>query len=244
MSATMRLAIIGDGKMGRAIAALAAERGDTVTALVGLAENRGGAGITRERLGDPEVAVEFTEPDAAVANALACLRVGVPVVVGTTGWYDSLERVTRAAAEARGALFWSPNFSLGIAVLTAAIEAAARAVRALEGFDAQLIETHHAAKKDRPSGTAAALAGRMEAMLGRPVPVTSVRTGHVPGTHEIVFDGMFEQVRLVHEARDRRVFAAGALSAAAWLRGRAGVFTMRDVVQAVGAGATTEETDR
>lgn len=246
----MRLAIIGDGKMGRALAALAADRGDTVTALLGIEDNRGGAGITRERLGNPEVAVEFTEPDAAVANALACIAAGVPVVVGTTGWYDSLDRVTRAAREAHGSLFWSPNFSLGVAVLAAAAEVAARAIRSIEGFDVHVVETHHAAKKDRPSGTASALAGRVEAALERSVPVTSVRTGHVPGTHEVIFDGMFEQVRLVHEARDRRVFAAGALSAAAWLRGRRGVFTMRDVVEAVGlggtvgTGATTEETKR
>lgn len=233
--------------MGRAIAALAAERGDTVTAVLGLAANAKGAGITRAQLGDPDVAVEFTEPDAAVANALACLRAGVPVVVGTTGWYGELDRVTRAAQEAHGALFWSPNFSLGIAVLMAAVEAAARAVRAIEGFDVHVLETHHAAKKDRPSGTAAALAGRVEAMLERAIPVTSLRTGQVPGTHEIIFDGMFEQVRLVHEARDRRVFAAGALSAAAWLRGRQGVFTMRDVVDVAGRGGmgpTTEETKR
>lgn len=243
----MRVAIIGDGKMGRAIEALAVERGDTVTAVLGIEDNRGGAGITRARLGDPEVAVEFTEPDAAVANALACLEAGVPVVVGTTGWYEGLDRVMRAVETTRGALFWSPNFSLGVAVLAAAAEAAARAIRAFEGFDVHLIETHHAAKKDRPSGTAAALAGRLETTLERPIPVTSVRTGHVPGTHEIIFDGMFEQVRLSHAARDRRVFAAGALSAAAWLRGRRGVFTMRDVVEAAGSGdpgATTEETKR
>lgn len=243
----MRLAIIGDGRMGRAIAALAAEQGDTVTALLGLEANRGGAGITRDDLGAPDVAVEFTQPDAAVANALACLDAGIPVVVGTTGWYDQLERVTRVAQERRGALFWSPNFSLGVAVLMAAVEATARALRAIEGFDVHVVETHHAAKKDRPSGTAAALAGRVEAALERTIPVTSIRTGHVPGTHEIIVDGMFEQVRLVHEARDRRVFAAGALSAAAWLRGRQGVFTMRDVVEAAGGagtGATTEETKR
>jgi 4-hydroxy-tetrahydrodipicolinate reductase len=235
----MRLAIIGDGKMGLAIAALAAERGDAVTALVGLAGNEGGAGITRERLGDPEVAVEFTEPAAAAANALACVRAGVPVVVGTTGWYDALARVTVEVQSTGGALFWSPNFSVGVAVLMAAAEVAARAVRAVGGFDAHLIETHHAAKKDRPSGTAGALADRVGEALGRPVAVTSVRTGQVPGTHELLFDAPFEQVRLVHEARDRRVFADGALKAAAWLRGRQGVFTMRDVI---GAIAMTGET--
>jgi 4-hydroxy-tetrahydrodipicolinate reductase len=118
-------------------------------------------------------------------------------------------------------------------VLTAAIEAASRALRGANGFDLHLIETHHAAKKDRPSGTAAALAQAAERQLGREVPITSVRTGQVPGTHELVIDAAFEQLRLVHEARDRRVFADGAISAAEWLHagGRTGVFTMSDMLQ-------------
>jgi 4-hydroxy-tetrahydrodipicolinate reductase len=99
------------------------------------------------------------------------------------------------------------------------------------GFDVHLIETHHAAKKDRPSGTAASLADVASTNLKREVPITSIRTGHVPGTHEFVIDATFEQVRLVHEARDRRVFADGAVLAAEWLQGRKGVFTMSDLLQ-------------
>ena len=101
----------------------------------------------------------------------------------------------------------------------------------------QVVETHHAMKKDKPSGTAAALAGEVEAGLGRPVPITSIRVGHVPGTHELVFDSAFEQIRIVHAVRDRRVFAAGALLAAEWLRHRksAGrVFTMQDLLETPG----------
>lgn len=231
----MKLAIIGDGKMGRAVAALAADRGITVTAILGIDENRGGTGIARARLGEPDVAVEFTEPESAAANAMACARAGIPVVVGTTGWYHALDDVVSEVARHRGALLWAPNFSLGVAVLTTAVETVARALGQAEGFDAHLVETHHAAKKDRPSGTAAALAATARDALGRDVPITSVRTGHVPGTHEVIFDAPFEQLRLVHEARDRRVFADGALRAAAWLRGRQGIFTMRDVI-AIGEG--------
>ena len=98
------------------------------------------------------------------------------------------------------------------------------------GFDAHLVETHHTEKKDAPSGTGRLLADRAGAAAGRTVPVTSVRVGQVPGTHELVLDAGFEQVRLVHEARDRRVFAAGALAAARWLVGRTGVFTMDDML--------------
>ena len=226
----MRIALIGSGKMSRAIAPLAEERRHSVTAILGRADNSGGSGVTRERLGHPDMVIEFTEPSAAAANVVACARAGLPVVVGTTGWYDQLEPVIAEVRKLEGSMFWAPNFSVGIAVLTAAIEAATLALRNVPGFDAHLVETHHAAKKDKPSGTAAALANVATAGLSREVPITSVRTGFVPGTHELVMDAAFEQLRLVHEARDRRVFADGAISAAEWLQGRKGVFTMRDVL--------------
>ena len=227
----MRLAIIGDGRMGRAVASIAEERGHTVTSMLGLDENRDGAGITRAKLGDPDVAVEFTEPDAAVANLMACAREAVAVVCGTTGWYASLPIVVDEVQRHGGALLWAPNFSLGVAVLTAAAEIAARALRGAEGFDAYLVESHHVAKKDRPSGTGAAIAEATRRALGREVPITSIRAGSIPGTHELVFDAAFEQIRFTHEARDRRVFADGAVQAASWLKGRSGVFTMKDVLQ-------------
>jgi 4-hydroxy-tetrahydrodipicolinate reductase len=228
----MRLAIIGDGKMGRAVADLAEERGHTVTTMLGLDQNRDGAGITRATLGDPDVAVEFTEPLAAVSNLMACAREAIAVVCGTTGWYSSLPVVIDEVERRGGALLWAPNFSLGIAILTAAAELAAKALRGAEGFDAYLVESHHAAKKDRPSGTAAAIADVAGRALGRDVPITSIRAGQIPGTHELVFDAAFEQLRFTHEARDRRVFADGAVRAAGWLKGKTGVFTMKDVLGA------------
>ena len=227
----MKIALIGDGKMAQSIAPRAVERRHAVTVMLGKDDNPDGSGITRERLGNPDLTIEFTEPESAAANVLACARAGLPVVVGTTGWYADLDRVIAEVNRLDGSMFWAPNFSVGVAVLSAAIEAAASALRGVSGFDVHLVETHHAAKKDRPSGTAASLAGIASSRMGREVPITSVRTGHVPGTHELVIDAAFEQVRLVHEARDRRVFADGAISAAEWLLGRRGVFTMRDVLQ-------------
>ncbi len=227
----MKIALIGDGKMGQAIAPLAVARGHTITATLGEDDNASGKGISRESLGAPDVAIEFTIPGAAAANVRACARAGVPVVVGTTGWYDELDAVIADVRDLDGTMFWAPNFSVGVAVLSAAIEAATAALRDVPGFDIHLVETHHAAKKDRPSGTAASLAKIAERGIGREVPITSVRTGHVPGTHELVIDAPFEQLRIVHEARDRRVFADGAISAAEWVRGRKGVFTMSDVLR-------------
>ena len=227
---SLRVAIVGDGKMGRAVADLARERGCTITAMLGAGENASGGAITRDRLGDTDVVIEFTEPAAAPENILAAVNAGYAVVTGTTGWAEQLDRVTRVVTDAHGALVHSPNFSVGVNLFLALAAAAGRTMRGAPQFDAHIVETHHAAKKDAPSGTANALERAASSGLGRSIPITSVRTGHVPGTHELSFDGPFEQIRLTHLARDRRVFADGALHAADWVRGRHGVFTMRDVL--------------
>lgn len=232
-----RIVIIGDGKMGMAVAAAAKEKGWDVAAILGERESGGGKNITSLTLGNPDVAVEFTEPRAAAANITACLRAKVPVVVGTTGWYDALPELTRLAEETGTGLLWSPNFSLGVNVFLELARRAGALIRASGGFDAHIVETHHTRKKDAPSGTASAIARETADGLGRSVPVTSVRTGEVPGTHELIFDGLYEQLTLTHLARDRRVFAEGALHAAEWLVGKSGVFTMRDVL-------STETTER
>jgi 4-hydroxy-tetrahydrodipicolinate reductase len=234
---TRTVAIIGDGKMGQAIRELAMDKGWRVSAVIGERESAEGVGISRKSLGEPDVAVEFTQPDAAVANAIACLRCAVPVVVGTTGWYESLPEVSRIAAETGTPLLWSPNFSLGINVMIEVARYAAGLMRNLEDFDAHIIEIHHTRKKDAPSGTAIMIGKAASDALERPIPTTSIRTGSVPGTHELVFDGAFEQLSIAHEARDRRVFAEGALTAADWLIGKKGVFTMRDVLQLGKRGA-------
>ncbi len=225
------VAIIGDGKMGQAIRQLALEKGWNVKALIGERESAGGKGITRESLGKPDVAVEFTQPDAAVGNITACVLAGVPVVVGTTGWYASLPDVTRISEQTGTAVLWSPNFSLGVNVMIELARYAGTLMRTLEDFDAHIVETHHTRKKDAPSGTAIAIGKAASDALDRPIPTTSIRTGSVPGTHELIFDGAFEQLAITHLARDRRVFAEGALKAAEWLIGKRGVFTMRDMLE-------------
>lgn len=220
-----RLAIIGLGKMGRAVDQLARERGFEVVARIGK-----GDGVSRASLKDAEVAVEFTSPRAAPANIKATLEAGCPIVVGTTGWQESRDSVDALALEKHGALLVAPNFSPGIAAFGEIVTEAARILKTMPGYDVHIIETHHAAKKDTPSGTATSLEESAAAVWGANIPVTSVRVGSVPGTHEFVFDAPFEQIRLVHTARDRRVFAEGALHAARWLIGRTGVFTMQDVI--------------
>jgi 4-hydroxy-tetrahydrodipicolinate reductase len=223
------IAVIGDGKMGRTIAQMVQERGWHLTAMLDAEHNKGGAGITRRALGDPDVAIEFTEPSSAVPNIMACIHEGVPVVVGTTGWYSSLPIITEAANEEGASLLWAANFSMGVNLFVEIARQTAR-LMSKSDFAAAMVETHHSAKKDAPSGTALAIKNAMESELGKELPVTSIRTGSVPGTHELLFDAPFEQITLRHEARDRRVFADGALRAASWLKGKKGVYTMRDVL--------------
>lgn len=226
-----RIAIIGAGKMGRAVRQLADERGWPVTATIG----RGDHGRMERALAGSDVAIEFTTADSVADNVRACVRAGVPVVVGTTGWLAGREQLEREVLESGGAMFWAPNFSLGVNVFWRVAERAAAMVAALPGFEAAIVETHHSAKKDAPSGTAIELELRVSGAVGHAVPVSSVRVGHVPGTHELILDGPFEQLRVEHVARDRRVFAEGALMAASWLvrafaAGRRGTFTMDDLL--------------
>ena len=214
----MRVALIGMGKMGRAVRDLA---GAQVTVTLD-------APFTPDRLANADVAIEFTVPSAAPTNIRACLAAGCPVVVGTTGWYAELPSLTEDVSRQGGALLWAPNFSLGAQVM---MYLAAEAARLLD-TDAAIVETHHASKKDAPSGTAREIARAIIEERSGGVPITSVRVGHVPGTHEVIFDGAFDQLRLTHEVRDRKVFAEGALVAAEWLiaEKRVGVFTMQDVL--------------
>jgi len=223
-----RLAVVGMGKMGHAVAELAPSRGWEVVARLDEAEMQ--AGLTREVLNGADVAVEFTVPEAAPKNIRALVAAACPVVVGTTGWYDKLDDIKHDVNMSNGALLAAANFSLGVNVFEQIVTTAAGLLAKTPGFEAHVVETHHSAKKDAPSGTAKTLAKSASAAWGREIPVTSVRTGSVPGTHEFIFDAPFEQIHLEHIARDRRVFAEGALVAAAWLIGKRGVFTMKDVL--------------
>jgi 4-hydroxy-tetrahydrodipicolinate reductase len=224
-----KLALIGYGKMGHAIEQLASTKDFTVVSRI---DPHGGdaSKVSRDALKGAEVAVEFSTPATAPANITAALEAGCAVVVGTTGWYEKRKDVERIARDSGGALLVAPNFSIGVAAFGEIVKAAARALKGAPGFEAHMVETHHSAKKDAPSGTAANLEKLAAAELGKNIPITSVRVGSVPGTHELVFDGPFEQIRLEHVARDRRVFADGALLAARWIIGKKGVFTMEDVL--------------
>jgi 4-hydroxy-tetrahydrodipicolinate reductase len=238
MSVSRKLALIGLGKMGTVLRQLAPQRGWEVVATIGSAENREAKGITRASLRGADVAIEFTTPEAAVANVRAAVSAGCPIVVGTTGWHGELSDVAKRVIAEHGAMLTAPNFSLGVNAFEQIVALAAKLLAGAGDFDAHLVETHHSAKKDAPSGTAVTLRAAARSGWPRDIPITSIRTGWVAGTHELVFDAPFETVTLTHTARDRRVFAEGALVAAGWLIGREGVFTMRDVLT-MGVGDRT-----
>lgn len=227
----MRVALVGQGRMALAVGRLASERGHTVAVTLGAIDNAGGAGITGERMAEIDVAFEFTQPEAAVANLSALARLGIPTICGTTGWLAQLPQVTSTVTEHRSALLYAANFSIGIQLfLRAARDLAGRMARQ-SPFDGFVTERHHAAKRDAPSGTALALVDALhQGDAARPFPVTSIRGGHDPGTHTVMFDAPYESIRLEHSARGREVFAAGAVAAAEWLPGRTGVFTFAQMV--------------
>lgn len=227
----MRILIVGNGRMGRAVAALAEDRGHTLHAVLGSADNRGGRALAAERLQGVDVAVEFTRPEAAVENLSRLIEAGIPTVTGTTGWDAELPRIAELVRRRRGALLHAANFSIGVQLFLRAARELGRQFAGRDGFDAYILEEHHAAKRDAPSGTARLLrSGLHEADPGREFPITSVRAGATPGTHSVTYDGPFERLELSHVARSREVFAAGALAAAEWLPGRPGVHGIEDML--------------
>jgi 4-hydroxy-tetrahydrodipicolinate reductase len=227
----MRIAIVGNGRMGQTVAALATERGHTIHIVFDSRDNPGGRALTRERLAGADVAVEFTRPDAAVSNLERLIELGIPTVTGTTGWSDALPRISAMVDERRGALLHAPNFSVGVHLFLRAARELARSFRGRPEFDGSILEEHHAAKLDKPSGTALLLQRQLGAEdPDRRVPITSTREGSIPGTHTLTYDGAHETVALSHVARSRQAFAAGALAAAEWLPGKTGVFTFEDML--------------
>ena len=212
------------------IESLAGDFGCEVAGVIDPQHAQGADGPESPRWNGVDVAIDFSTPDSVVKNVPVLAGRGISVVIGTTGWQNDEAAIRRAVADTSVGIVSAANFSTGVILFEALVARAAALFSGHPEFGAWLNEVHHHTKKDAPSGTANTLEKAAARAWGRDIPITSVRTGSVPGTHEIVFDAPFEQIHLEHIARDRKVFAEGALVAAAWLIGRRGVFTMRDVV--------------
>jgi len=177
------------------------------------------------------VALDFSTPDSVVKNVPMLVGRGISVVIGTTGWQKDEPLVRRAVADTGAGVVAAPNFSTGVVLFEAVVARAATLFSKHQEFGAWLNEAHHNTKKDAPSGTALLLKRAMEqAGFSRPIDVSSIRAGFIPGVHTVGFDGPADKITLTHTARDRSAFARGALLAATWLKGRRGWFSMHDVL--------------
>jgi 4-hydroxy-tetrahydrodipicolinate reductase len=213
-----KLAIVGYGKMGKLIEQLAPEYDFQVALKLDEFNNAEGAGLIARNFAGIDVAIEFSIPAAVPGNVEGIAALGVPLVVGTTGWLEHIDRVKRAIEVHNTGLVWSPNFSIGVNVFFRLVAEAARLLAAEPGYGAWAWEIHHAAKKDAPSGTLLKLVEEMKkAGYGRHIDVGSNRAGAIPGTHEIGFDSGADTITLRHTARSREGFARGALKAAQWI---------------------------
>jgi 4-hydroxy-tetrahydrodipicolinate reductase len=220
----MKLAIIGHGKMGRLIEQLAPECGFKVHACIDV------DGDLQQAVG-ADVAIEFTAPNVVGDNVEMLAALGLPVVVGTTGWVAQMDRVKTSVERNGTALVWSPNFSIGVNVFSRLVKEAARLLSDEPQYGAWAWEIHHHTKKDAPSGTLFKLVADMKkAGYARPIDVSSNRAGAHPGTHEIGFDSAADTITLRHTARNREGFARGALKAAQWVIGKKGIFEFSDIL--------------
>lgn len=236
----MKIALIGYGKMGHAIEQAALKRGHSIVLRINSA-NRHELNATSLEAAD--VVIEFTGPETARTNVLACLAAGKKVVCGSTGWNEELQEVTATAKERQGTFLYASNFSIGVNIFFEVNKLLATLINGHGAYEPQIEETHHLQKKDAPSGTAITLAEQILERLQTKktwslnflnnadiLPVLAHRTEDVPGTHKVKYISEIDNIEIIHTAHNRDGFALGAVLAAEFLESRQGVFTMRDVL--------------
>jgi 4-hydroxy-tetrahydrodipicolinate reductase len=226
-----RILIVGHGRMGQLIERLAPESGCTVAAVLDIDRNASGEALADGEWRDVDVAIDFTTPTAVVQNLPRYAALGLNAVIGTTGWNQHREALRDQCQRAGIGVVAAPNFSVGAVLFEAMAAYAAGLLKDQAAFGAWLHEIHHDKKLDAPSGTALGIKAAMEqAGYPRTIDVAASRAGHVPGIHSVGFDGPSETITLTHSVRDRGTFARGALTAARWVHGKRGWFSMRDVL--------------
>ncbi len=219
----MKLLIVGYGKMGRMVEELAVSEGVEIVGRV----DQG-----RDEWTSADVAIDFSTADALLSNFAQYVKRRLPAVIGTTGWNTHVDRLRAEANLAGIGVVASANFSIGVNIFERVVSEAARMMSAQPQFGSWIHEIHHSAKRDAPSGTALLLRDAMIAAgFNRAIDMSSARAGMIPGTHTVGFDSASDTIELIHRARDRRGFAAGALLAARWVQGRTGWHSMQDVLR-------------
>lgn len=242
----MNIALLGYGKMGRIIEKFATDRGHAIVLTIN-AENRDE--LTNENLRRADVAIEFSTPDAVIANIRTCFDAGVPIVVGTTGWYGRLQDVKDSCLESNNALVYASNFSVGVNIFFHMNKVLARLMNKYPQYEVQVEEIHHTQKLDAPSGTAITVAegilegverknewvnevvGTTDELVTRPgqLLIESHRIEEVPGTHTVIYSSEVDDIELKHTAHNRAGFALGAVLAAEWLQDKKGFYSVADM---------------
>ena len=236
----MKIALIGYGKMGKAIEEIAIAKGHEIVLKIDAATT---SSFTKENLEKAHVAIEFTGPHTAFENITKCIEWGVPVISGSTGWLDQFEKAKILCEEKKGCLIYASNFSIGVNLFFEINKQLAALMEPYENYDVSMSETHHTEKKDAPSGTAISLAEQILAKIrrknrwvnepsseARDLIIRSERIDPAPGTHSVTYDSAIDSIEITHTAHTRKGFALGAVLAAEFANQKIGIFTMKDVL--------------
>ena len=229
----MRIALIGTGQMGSMVESLARARGHEVSVTVDETSSALAAAKLAEKIDGCEVAIDFSISTAVRRNVEACMSTGIAIVEGTTGWSENFEEIKTVVERYDGSFVYGANFSIGVNLFYRVVDRAAELFARFPEYEVFIEEQHHSRKKDAPSGTALKLKEIVERHDGRGFTVASTRAGNIPGTHRVGFDGPADQILLVHSARSREGFAAGALMAAEWIAGKKGFYEFGEVIEEI-----------
>ncbi len=228
----MKLVLFGGGAMGRLVSKRAQDDGDQVSLVLTSRDAKRSAEELAELLRGHDAAIDFSVADAVLANVTACVRAGLPLVEGTTGWTKHESEVRQTVEEHGGALIYGANFSIGVNLFYGIVARAAELFQHFPDYAPFIEEAHHSRKRDAPSGTALRLRDLL-ASAGHDPAIASTRAGHIPGTHRVGFDSVSDQITLTHTARSREGFAAGSLLAARWIQGRKGTYEFSTVINEI-----------
>jgi 4-hydroxy-tetrahydrodipicolinate reductase len=236
----MKIALIGYGKMGKAIEEIAIAKGHEIVLKIDVSNT---SDFTKENIQKAHVAIEFTGPHTAFENISSCIEWGVPVISGSTGWLDQFEKAKKLCEEKKGCLIYASNFSIGVNLFFEINKQVAALMEPYDSYDVSMTETHHTEKKDAPSGTAISLAEQILAKIGRKnkwvneasneasdLIIRSERIDPAPGTHSVTYASLIDSIEITHTAHTRKGFAAGAVLAAEFANKKMGIFTMKDVL--------------
>ncbi len=235
----MRIALIGYGKMGKAIEEIAIKKGHTITLKIDLDNT---IDLTVENLQKAEVAIEFTTPENAENNLLQCFAAGIPVICGTTGWLTNYDNVKERCVKSNGTFLYASNYSIGVNIFFEVNKKLAVLMKDKD-YDVMMEETHHTQKKDAPSGTAITIAEQIikeipdkkhwvntRSSKKEELSILSNRIDPAPGTHAVKYSSVIDDIEIIHTAHNRKGFAAGAVLAAEYVKDKKGIFSMKDVL--------------